>query len=186
LPSSNVEYGHKWDRRCDPRARVSRLLGYVPSDRCSNRRGGKQMCQQHQKRHVAAARLYADAFAAEPKLAADLNAQHRYHAACSAALATAGQGEDARLLPDKVVAMFRRWALGWLRDDLTAYRKIAQQSNPAVKRAIQQRLAHWQRDLDLAGLRDKDAVDKLPEAERDACQKLWADVAALLKRTQEK
>jgi tetratricopeptide (TPR) repeat protein len=145
-----------------------------------------QMCQQHKKRHVAAARLYADAFAAEPKLAADLNAQHRYNAAYSAALAAAGKGEDARLLPDKVVAMFRRWALGWLRDDLTAYGKIAQQSNPQVKRALQQRLANWQRDPDLAGLRDKDAVDKLPEAERDTCQKLWADVAALLQRVQEK
>jgi tetratricopeptide (TPR) repeat protein len=39
-----------------------------------------QMCQQHKKRYAAAARLYADAFAAEPKLAADLNRQHRYNA----------------------------------------------------------------------------------------------------------
>jgi hypothetical protein len=30
------------------------------------------------------------------------------------------------LLPDKVAAMFRRWALAWLRDDLTAYTKFAQ------------------------------------------------------------
>src|SRR5262249_5087763 len=51
--------------------------------------------QPHQKRYVASARLYAEAFAAEPKLAADLNQQHRYNAACSATLAAAGQGEDA-------------------------------------------------------------------------------------------
>jgi hypothetical protein len=145
-----------------------------------------QLCQQYKKLPRAAARFYADAFAAEPKLAADLNAQHRYHAARSAALASTGQGEDARLLPDKVVAMLRRWALGWLRADLAAYGKIAQQSNPAVKRAIQQRLAHWQRDPDLAGLRDKAALDKLPEAERDAWQRLWADVEALLQRAQQK
>jgi superkiller protein 3 len=145
-----------------------------------------QMCQQHKKRHVAAARLYADAFAAEPKLATNLNAQHRYHAARSAALASTGQGEDARLLPDKVVAMLRRWALGWLRDDLAAYGKITQQSNPGVKRAVQQRLTRWQKDFDLAGLRAKAALDKLPAAERDAWQRLWADVAALLQRAQEK
>ena len=82
--------------------------------------------------------------------------------------------------------MLLRWALGWLRDDLAAYGKIAQQSNPAVKRAIQQRLAHWQRDPDLAGLREKAALDKLPAAERDAWQRLWADVDALLQRAQEK
>ena len=43
-------------------------------------------------------------------------------------------------------------------------------------------LAGWQTDADLAGLRDADAVAKLPAAERDACRKLWADVEALLKR----
>jgi serine/threonine-protein kinase len=145
------------------------------------------MCQQpHNKRYAASARLYADAFAAEPKLAADLKAQHRYNAACSAALAAAGQGVDARSLPDKVAAMFRRWALGWLRDDLTAYSKSAEQNDPAAKRAIQQRLTHWRCDPALASLRDNDAVDKLPQAERDACRKLWADVANLLERTQQK
>jgi eukaryotic-like serine/threonine-protein kinase len=144
------------------------------------------MCQQpYQKRYAASARLYADAFA-EPKLATNLNQQHRYNAARSAALAAAGQGEDARLLPDKVVVMFRRWALAWLRDDLTAYNKIDPQNNAAAKRAIRLRLTHWQHDPDLASLRDKEAVDKLPEAERDACRKLWADVATLLQRTQEK
>ena len=81
--------------------------------------------------------------------------------------------------------MFRRRALGWLRDDLAAYSKIAQQNNPAAMKAIRQRLTHWQHDPDLASLRNKDAVDKLPEAERDACRKLWADVAALLQRIQE-
>src|SRR5262249_4594912 len=42
----------------------------------------------------ASAGLYADAFAADPKLAADPNAGHRYNAACQAALAAAGQGKD--------------------------------------------------------------------------------------------
>jgi hypothetical protein len=34
----------------------------------------------------------------------------------------------------------------------------------------------------LAGLRDPDALEKLPAAERTAFTKLWADVAALLKK----
>src|SRR5262249_18770519 len=69
-----------------------------------------QLCQQpFHKRFAASARFYADAFSANPNIAADLNQQHRYNAACSAALAAAGQGEDASLLPDKVTAMLRRW-----------------------------------------------------------------------------
>ncbi len=140
-----------------------------------------QMCQ-YKKRYVAAARLYADAFTAEPKLADDLNQQHRYNAACSAALAAAGQGEDARLLPDKVVTMFRRWALGWLRDHLTANAKLAEQNNSAENKAIQQRLAHWHRDPDLASVRDAAALDRLAANERAAWQALWRDVDALAKR----
>jgi tetratricopeptide (TPR) repeat protein len=140
------------------------------------------MCQQFKKRHVAAARLYADAFAADSKLAADLNAQHRYNAACSALLAAAGQGEDARLLPDKVTTMFRRWALGWLRDDLKGYAKLAEPDKPAVNKLLQQRLTHWRNGPDLASVRDPQALDRLPDNERAAWQALWRDVDELAKR----
>src|SRR5205823_3350627 len=47
-----------------------------------------------QKRYATAVRLYAKAFAAEPRLAADLAAGHRYDAACYAALAAAGKDAD--------------------------------------------------------------------------------------------
>jgi hypothetical protein len=39
---------------------------------------------------------------------------------------------------------------------------------------------------DLASIRDPAAVAKLPDGEREACQKLWADVAALLKKVEGK
>jgi hypothetical protein len=53
------------------------------------------MCQQpYQNRYAASARLYAYAFATEPKLAADLNSQHRYNAACS------GCPTTSRLMPN--------------------------------------------------------------------------------------
>ncbi len=117
---------------------------------------------------------------------ADLNKQHRYNAACSAALAAAGQGEDARLLPDKVVVMFRRWALGWLRDDLRALAQLAEQNNPAVKQAIQQRMAHWWNDPDLACVRDRSALDRLSDQERAAWRSLWRDVDELPKRVANK
>jgi hypothetical protein len=36
-------------------------------------------------------------------------------------------------------------------------------------------------DADLAGTHDKDALAKLPVEKREVCQKLWSDVAELLK-----
>ena len=75
------------------------------------------------RRHVAAARLYADAFTADPKLADDLKAGHRYNAACSAALAAAGQGTDADKLDDQEHRRLRQQALAWLRADLEQWAK---------------------------------------------------------------
>ena len=44
---------------------------------------------------VAAARLYAEALGASPRLAGDLHAEHRYRAACAATLAGCGRGANA-------------------------------------------------------------------------------------------
>jgi serine/threonine-protein kinase len=138
------------------------------------------LCQRHKQLHAAASRLFADAFAAEPKLAEDLDAQHCYNAACSAALAAAGQGKDADKLDAQERARWRKQALDWLRADLQAWRKILDQGKPPQRAAALQALRHWQQDADLAGLRDEKALAGLPGDERDACRKLWADVAALV------
>jgi serine/threonine-protein kinase len=143
-------------------------------------------CQLPCKRqHAHAARLYADAFAADPKLAADLQRQQRYNAACSAALAADGKGEDAQHLADKVRLMLRRQALGWLRDDLTAWSEYLGKGAQQAPAAVEQTLQHWQTDPDLASVRDKGELAKLPIAERDAWAKLWADVETLRNRARE-
>lgn len=77
--------------------------------------------------------------------------------------------------------MFRGWALGRLRDDLQAYARFAQQNDPKVKQSIQQTLAHWRHDPDLASVRDPQALERLPEPERAAWQSLWRDVDELAK-----
>jgi hypothetical protein len=141
------------------------------------------LCRHPARRlHAAAARLAADAFAEEPKLGDDLNAQHRYNAACSAALAATGQGADAHKVPDKARLPLRRQALRWLQADLARYAKFVQAGKPALKQAVRQRLAHWQGDADLVSVRAKDALAELPGAEADAWRKLWAEVDALRKR----
>jgi eukaryotic-like serine/threonine-protein kinase len=133
------------------------------------------------KWYRTAASLYADALA-DPKLADDLTAGHRYNAACYAARAAAGQGEDAAKLDDKEPARLRKQALDWLRADLALHTKQLQSGKPADRAQVRQQMMHWQQDSDLAAIRDKAALAKLPADERQACEKLWADVAALLKK----
>jgi serine/threonine-protein kinase len=140
-----------------------------------------QLCGQFKHLNAAAARFYAAAFAADPRLAADLPEQHRYNAACCAALAAAGQGEDTKNRPDKVAVMFRRQALGWLWADLTLYAQRAEGDGPA-RQFVRQSLAHWQRDDDLISVRDRRALDQLPEDERRDWTRLWEEVGRLLRQ----
>ena len=142
-----------------------------------------RVCQA-KKLHAAAARLSAHAFAADPKLADDLQAQHRYSASCHAALAAAGQGEDAGKLDDKEKVRLRKQTLDWLRADLALYTKRIESGPPAARTSVQQTLKHWHQDSDLAGIRDAAALAKLPAQERTDCQQLWADVAALLQKAE--
>jgi Flp pilus assembly protein TadD len=145
-----------------------------------------QFCQQSKKLPRAAVRLYADAFAAEPKLAAQPRSGQRYNAARAAALAAAGQGEDAGKLTAEERARLRQQALDWLRADLAAWTRMLGPPRSQARAAVRQTLQHWQKDADLASVRDRAALDKLAEAERDAWQRLWADVGSLLQRANEK
>jgi hypothetical protein len=71
--------------------------------------------------------------------------------------------------------------LTWLRADLAVWARLSRQGEVGPGRLARQ-LGRWQSDPNLAGLRDQDALARLSAEERQACQKLWADVAALLKR----
>src|SRR5262249_17982303 len=121
--------------------------------------------------YAAAARLYAEAFAARDARA-DLLARHRYDAACASALAAAGKGEGAARWPDGGRAGRRGQGLAWLRAALTAMGKLAE--GPAEQRLrVRQTLTWWRADPDLTGVRDKDALARLPEDERARWQQLW-------------
>jgi Flp pilus assembly protein TadD len=138
------------------------------------------LCQE-QKRFAAATRFYADAFAAQAGLVDDLKEQLRYDAACAAALAGCGQGQDAPASDGRERGRLRRQALDWLRADLSAYRRLLDKEPDQARPTVCLRMQLWQQDSDLAGVRG-DALAKLPEAERPPWQKLWAEVAALRQR----
>jgi serine/threonine-protein kinase len=140
-------------------------------------------CQQGKQLHAAAVHHYADAFAAEPRLAADLQAHHRYNAACSAVLTGCGQGKDAGSLDGKERARLRQQALDWLRADLGALRQRLDRGEPEDQAAVGSEFPKWQQDPDLAGVRDEKALSVLPADERNAWEKLWAEVAALIEKS---
>jgi serine/threonine protein kinase/Tfp pilus assembly protein PilF len=142
-----------------------------------------QLCNV-KRLHRAAARFYTDAFAAEPKLADDLRAEHRYNAACAAALAGCGQGKDADKLDDKERVRLRRQALDWLRTDLEAWGRLLDEGpdRPGRMATGTRALKHWLVDSDFAGVRGPEALARVPEAERNEWQKLWSRVADLLNR----
>jgi tetratricopeptide (TPR) repeat protein len=146
-----------------------------------------RLCQMHKKLNAEAARFYVEAFAADPKLADDLRSSHRHNAACAAALAGCGQGEDAVKLDDKDRTRLRRQALTWLRADITAWSNLlAKQPAKAgngmdFKSVLQKTKQHWQQDADFAGLRG-DALARLPQAERESWQQLWADAEQTLSK----
>jgi tetratricopeptide (TPR) repeat protein len=138
---------------------------------------------QFRRLHQAAARFSNDAFEADPTCADDFQASFRYDAACSAALAAGGKAKDAVNVDDKEKARLRSLALSWLRADLAAWRKLAESAKPVDRAQAHARMHHWLQDPDLASVRGKEAVDKIPAAERQGWGALWEDVSALLRKT---
>jgi tetratricopeptide (TPR) repeat protein len=125
-------------------------------------------------------RLWSKAFQSQARLMEDMQAQHRYNAACTAALAGCGQGRDDPPLDNAARARWRKQAIDWLKADLAAWTKILESGPPQAKQAIMQTLRHWKVDTDLAGLRDPASLTKLAKDEQEACHALWEAVDALI------
>jgi serine/threonine-protein kinase len=135
---------------------------------------------------AAAARHYAGAFAARAEGAATLQAANRYSGACCAAEAGCGRGKDAAGLDESERTRWRRQAREWLRADLVLHAQRLEGGTPAERVEVQRQLQRWLADAHLAGVRDAEAVAKLPAEERQEWAKLWAEAKALRERTEAK
>jgi serine/threonine-protein kinase len=134
--------------------------------------------------YAAAAGLYADTFAAAPHLAEDLDAGHRYHAACAAALAGFGRDADTAGLSEEERARWRRQARTWLRADVAAWTQKLDTGAKVDREPVQRVSARWWADPGLAWLHEASVVKGLPPAERQECLALWQDAGAVLRRAQ--
>jgi tRNA A-37 threonylcarbamoyl transferase component Bud32 len=141
-----------------------------------------RICNEPKHLYVTAARFYKSAFAAEPALAEKLFQMNRYNAACAAALAGSGSGDEAARLDAETRAHWRKQALVWLRADLSFLTEAARNGQPNTVAAVHQVLEHWRTDSDLAGIRDSTALDQLPAEEKASLQQLWNDVDQLLQQ----
>jgi serine/threonine-protein kinase len=140
------------------------------------------LCRQ-KRLYRAAAALYTEAFAADTKLVEDPTKRFlRYSAACNAALAGCGKGEDAGKLDEQERARLRDQALTWLQAELPLWGKQLENDKSVDRAMVQGWMRHWLTNEDFAGVRGKEAIEKLPVAERQAWGKLWQDVAALVAR----
>src|SRR5262249_51465897 len=134
---------------------------------------------------VTAARFYAAALAGGSQPSPDVRAGHLFHAACAAALASAGKGQDAAKLDDKERDRWRKQAVAWLRAALTSWSARVNQGTPAEQFAVRRQLERWQKAAELAILRDEDALANLAVDEQASCRTLWADVHSLLRKVEE-
>jgi serine/threonine-protein kinase len=187
LGSKNPRWSYpsaEWVRQAERLVELDRNLpailnGKVKPTDVAETIGFAQVCYE-KKLHGASARFWTEAFQAQPKLADDMKLQHRYNAACAAALAGSGQGKDDPPLDGATKARWRKQAHDWLKADLAAWSKILASGPPRARQLIAQTLQHWKADTDLAGIRDQAALAKLPAAEQNASRALWSEVDALL------
>jgi serine/threonine-protein kinase len=133
--------------------------------------------------NVALAKLYTEAFAADPKLADDYHLGHRSSAARAAALAGCGAAQDGGARNQAERAAWRRQARAWLHADLAAWTKMMDSDSAPDRDLAKKTLTRWQVDPDLGGIRERGALERLSKDEREACLALWRQVTAVLKRS---
>jgi tetratricopeptide (TPR) repeat protein len=164
-----------------------------------------EWCLNHKQLPAMAAGFYASAFATQPSLADDLEAGHRFNAARAAVLAGCGAGADAARLDDRRRAELRKQALDWLTTEYNTWAERHRRGRPGDRTVAATAVRFWltsggrvdlqlpratvrdfdaraQAGEDLAGVRDEQALAKLPPDERSAWQALWAKVATLAAR----
>ena len=128
-----------------------------------------------------AARLWAEAFAADPKLGSDREAQRLYHAARAAILAADGKGKDEPAPDNAAKARLRAQALDWLKTELATFASVIGRAPPGQKTVLIRTVEDWKSTPEMAGIRDAEALKKLPEEEQMPWRTLWAGVDTLIK-----
>jgi tetratricopeptide (TPR) repeat protein len=136
--------------------------------------------------YSASVRLWQRALDLKPDVADNRQFQHRYNAACSAALAAAGKGENEPPENAEARVKLRTQAVAWLRAELAAWEKLLECGESQDAATIVFTLQHWLEDVDLAAVHDAAALGLISADEQRAWRALWSDVDVLLAKARSK
>ncbi len=141
---------------------------------------------QFSERFNEAAKLYLDAFAADPALPRELEPRHRLNAARMAVLAACGVGEADQHLTETEKKTWRAQARRWLSDELVELGKYLNDHFAESHLWVRDTLAYWRRTAALTGVRELKTLAALPADEQAEWLALWREVGSLLIRTEGK
>jgi hypothetical protein len=160
------------------------LAGIGPVANARERADFAMLCDD-KRLFATAVRFYEQAFSDEPGLADELARQHRYTAACSAALASDGKAEENEMhtLDDSERRRLCDAALDWLRAELMQYAKTLQNRDSSQRGIAISQLQHWLVDPDLAAVRDEKLVARMSQIEQGKWQELWEGIRKLLEES---
>jgi serine/threonine protein kinase/tetratricopeptide (TPR) repeat protein len=185
-PYPSAQWVQRVERLVQLSANLPRLLAGKQASADGRERLAVGFLCYCRRQYELATRFYEQALAQEPGLTEDLTSGNRYDAACNAALAGIGEGQDAAAPGSEQRSRRRRQSYDWLRADLRQHARALENAAPAARAATARRLNVWLQDTDLRGLRDAAYLAKLPAEERKAYVKLWTEVRELLSKAQSK
>jgi eukaryotic-like serine/threonine-protein kinase len=126
---------------------------------------------------ATSAAIWDELFAAEPRLAGDQSAGHRYSAACAAVRAACGESKADTPPPDQGTReRLRRKAREWLEADLAAVVDSMKKGSARERSTGPSRLGRWLAANQLAGVRDQTSLQALTETERRDWTAFWTKV----------
>jgi serine/threonine-protein kinase len=170
-------------RLLDLEPRLSAVLsGETPTSAGEAAQLAQLACWPHKLLYRRAANLYDSACALEVDRLSPLRPDKqgeltRFAAACCAALASGGAGNDAAGLDDALRRQLRDRALQWLRIELNARRQQIKRGPADQAKQARAALRAWPTDDNLKNV-CPGAVAALPQPERAEWEKFWKEVEA--------
>ncbi len=127
-------------------------------------------------RFAALARIYNEAFAADPKSMS----VYRLAAVRVAVQAGCGHGIDAGSVSEAERRKWRDQARQWLREELSGVKVELNRDFTKARESVRQKLTEWRTDPELTGIREPAELAKLSVEEQTDCRNIWTDVKAVL------
>ncbi len=128
----------------------------------------------------AGARLYGESIFADSRIAEDRVLRPRCYGAFLAAWAGSGETRDDPPPDEAERARLRRQALEWLRGELRTWTPWLKGGRSGERRDAVAALRGWMNTHELAGVREPEALEALPEEERETWRAFWREVEAWL------